>query len=187
MRKEEITQKLERILNDYKAELKGWQNVKRLTKKDGTDFAIKSKNFGGASYMSSTYLSSEMHPCLILNYQSNGTYLQSELNMYIQVRDMKKEDTRRNNESKIKRDSLHYDTYIYDIDECFEAINNYIELLKEKIKEYETQLKNANKYIEKADKIINEIKELRKEKELMSDISNNSLGYAIIEYIKIMI
>lgn len=63
----------------------------------------------------------------------------------------------------------------------------FVELLKNKIIEYETQLKNANKYIEKADKIINEIKELRKEKELMSDISNNSLGYAIIEYIKTMI
>lgn len=93
-------------------------------------------------------------------------------------------DVRRNNESKIKRDGFHYDIYIYDINECFEEINNYIELLKDKIIEYETQLKNANKYIEKADKIINEIKELRKENELMSGISNNSLGYAIIEYIK---
>lgn len=187
MRKEEITQKLERILNDYKAKLKGWQNVKRLTKKDGADFAIKSKNFGGASYASSSYLSSELHPCLILNYQSNNTYQQDDLNMYIQVRDMKKDDIRRNDESKIKKDGFHYDTYIYDIDECFKAINEYIELLKEKILEYETQLQNANKYIEKADKLINEIKQLRKEKDLMSDISNNSLGYAIIDYIKTMI
>lgn len=187
MRKEEITQKLERILNDYKAKLKGWQNVKRLTKKDGSDFAVKSKNIDGAKFGQYTHIESELHPYLTITYKDNYTWKQDSLQMYINVRDMEKDDIRRNNTDKIKKDGFHYDVYIYDINECFEAINNYIEFLKEKIKDYETQLKNANKYIEKADKIINEIKELRKEKELMSDISNNGLGFAIIEYIKTMI
>ena len=185
MRREEIIKNLENELKDYQAKLVGWQNVKRLTKKDGSNFAIKGKNFDGAKFGQYSFVEDEMHPYLTITYKDNYTWRQDNLQMYIYLDELKKDDTRLNNKEQIyNAGSIIRSTYIYNIEECFQAIQKYIKFLEEKITDYENQIKNANKYIEKADNVIKQIKELINSKDLKCDFHNNSLGYAIQKYIK---
>lgn len=54
--------------------LEAWENVKRLSKKDGSDFSSLSKNFDGLKVIKETYNLFPEERKLTVYFKSNGKY-----------------------------------------------------------------------------------------------------------------
>lgn len=186
MNREDIINKINSNIIDTKSRIETWRKVKRLTKKDGSDFAIKSKNIDGAKFGFYSYVEDSTHPYLTIYYRCNGASKEEHLEMFEYIDDMQKtNDVRLENKDQIiPKSGISRGIYIYSIDECFQAIERYILKLENNLKDYKKQLDNADFYINKADKIINDIKSLINEDGLKKGPYKNTLGYAIEDYIK---
>lgn len=180
----EIISQLENHKKDYEEKKQAWENVKRLYKKDGSEFAIKQKNIEGASFGKYNPNEDWMHPYLTVYY---GLRCQNEsIPMFLYIDTMKKDDLRLNNKDQIKEDSCCCvrSTYVFNIEECFEAIQEHINFLNSKIEDYKKQLAIVEEITQKADSIINQANELLKDERLHDKYSYNGLGYRIKEYIQ---
>ena len=179
----EIISKLENYKKEYEEKKQAWESVRRLYKKDGSEFASKQKNVDGAFFGKYTPCEDWMHQYLTVYY---GSRCQTEsIAMYIYVDTMKKDDSRLENKDQIKEGgSFVRSTYVFNIDECFEAIKKHIKLLDERIEGYEKQLSIVEEITQKADSIINQANELLKNERLADGYYHNTLGYAIRDYIK---
>ena len=186
MKREDIILKISNNITDTKSRIEAWRKVKRLTKKDGSDFAIKSKNIDGAKFNSYTYVENYEHPYLTICYICNGFSKEESLPMFEYIDDMQKNNDVRleNKDQIIEKHGISRGTYIYSIDECFQAIERYILKLENNLKEYIKQLDNADFYINKADKIINDIKSLINEDGLKNEPYKNTLCYETEDYIR---
>ena len=179
----DITLKLENYKKEYEEKKQAWENVKRLYKKDGSEFAVKQKNIDGASFGKYTPCEDWMHPYLTIYYGSR--YQTESIPMYIFIDAMKKDDSRLENKDQIKEGgSINRSTYLLNIDECFEAIKQHINFLNDKIKDYQKQLAIVEEITQKADSIINQANELLKDERLADGYYHNTLGYSIRDYIK---
>lgn len=49
--KEDAKKRMQRSVNFYQIRIEAWENVERVTKKDGSDFAILSKNFKNCEFL----------------------------------------------------------------------------------------------------------------------------------------
>jgi hypothetical protein len=176
--KEEIKNRLERILKDYRAKLEAWNNVQRATKKDGTEFAVFSKNFVNASTNQNSDRTVE-HPEMTVYYQCDG-YKSDSINMYLYMDTLKDGDPRKEGYQK----HWHRMTYRYNVKETFEAIEEHKQRIKERISQYEKQLADLDKYFEEADRLKRQVIEFLKADDLKDTIGANSLGYALRDYIK---
>ena len=179
----EIISKLENYKKEYEEKKQAWENVKRLYKKDGSEFAVKQKNVDGAFFGKYTPCEDWMHPHLTVYYGSR--YQTESVAMYIYVDELKKDDSRLENKDQIKEGgSFTRSTYVFNIEECFEAIKKHIKILDEIIEGYEKQLAIVEEIAQKADLIINQANELLKDERLANGYYHNTLGYAIRDYIK---
>lgn len=68
MKADELEKKYLANVETYKSAIKAWQNVKRVSKKDGSDFANFSKNFVNANIYREYYWSSQI---IRVDYQYN--------------------------------------------------------------------------------------------------------------------
>ena len=182
----EIISKLENIKKDYEEKKQAWENVKRLYKKDGSEFAIKQKNIDGARFGKYNPNEDWMHPYLTVYYYHGSRYQEESIPMFLYIDTLKKDDSRLNNKDQIKEDSCCCvrSTYVFNIDECFEAIKKHIKFLNSKIEDYKKQLAIVEEITQKADSIINQANELLKDERLADGYYRNTLGYAIRDYIK---
>ena len=180
----DITLKLENYKKEYEEKKQAWEQVKRLYKKDGSEFANKQKNIDGASFGKYNPNEDWMHPYLTVYYGSR--YQEESIPMFLYIDTLKKDDSRLSNKDQIKEDGCCCvrSTYIYNIDECFEAIQEHIKFLNDKIEDYKKQLAIVEEITQKADLIINQANELLKDERLSDGYYHNTLGYSIRDYIK---
>lgn len=175
---------LESRKKDYEEKKQAWENVKRLYKKDGSKFAIRQKNIDGASFGKYNPNEDWMHPYLTVYYGSR--YQEESIPMFLYIDELKKDDSRLNNKDKIKNDSCCCvrSTYVFNIEECFEAIQEHIKFLNGKIEDYKKQLAIVEEIAQKADSIISQANELLKDERLHDKYHFNTLGYRIRKYIQ---
>ena len=180
----EIILKLENYKKDYEEKKQAWENVNRLYKKDGSEFAVKQKNINGAFFGKNNPNEDWMHPYLTIYYGSR--YQTESVPMYIYVDELKKDDSKLSNKDQIREDSCCCvrSTYVFNINECFEAIKQHINFLNDKIEDYQKQLAIVEEIAQKAGSIINQANELLKDERLTDGYYHNTLGYAIRDYIK---
>ena len=139
---EDVKKELECRISDAKAEMNLWKNVKILKKKDGTDFANRSKSFENAKWIIPTY-SDEFHPELIVRgYGDDGQWHKDTLYMYLYCDSMSDSDARK--ELGKKSSSIMRATYVLNTTEAYCAIQDRIASLAQSISIYEEELKNVD-------------------------------------------
>lgn len=85
--KKEIREHLERALNDYIFKIELWENVKVITKKDGTPFKNFSQNFDGCTVSSSLFHDRNLE---VSGRDSSGKWLEDSINTSILLSDYTK-------------------------------------------------------------------------------------------------
>lgn len=136
----EIIGKMERYKKEYEAKITAWEGVERLTKKDGSDFAILSKNYSGASVTPVSYSIREDLNLSVSGYY-NGIYISDDIELYPCVKNYKKPVS----EDRIIRRSFLEPYFKMNIEESFEAIQERIELYRGYIEELEKNIADAEK------------------------------------------
>ena len=176
-----ITEKIKKYLSLDKERLSMWENVKRVKAKSGEDFKTFSKNIEGATIEKSNYGPKHNEYMNVKGWAGYSIFVEDTIRIYGFVDELPKDDERRE-----RANSGSYgwrQTYDFNLDEVFKAIEERKELIKARIHSYEEQLKNAEKMVDKAFAITDQIKELLKEEPLKDKIYLNTLGYAIRDLI----
>ena len=171
---QEVKKDLEKSLREHEAKAEWWKKVERVTKKDGSNFKIFSKNFSNcriyANYMQRNVIA-------VGGWVDGSGYVDDEMDLWEYV-----DNTELNpDEHTIIKEAVWSRAYFYlTVDEVFQKIATQIEMHERYAKEYREQ-------IEKADEVFNEFAEainiaLDKLKEKAGD--NTSLYYRCREYMK---
>lgn len=164
----EIKEELNKEIKTNECKIKAWRSVKRLHKKDGSNFAIRSKNFSGCSVDSK----STAWPKLTIYYHDPSRGYNSEV-ICLYVFD----DDKKSGRPLIKLNGYR-PYYELTIDEIFERITEKIKDLEQQNEELKKQLVlTETVFIEFVTAIDNALAEL---KEKVGDKS--SLYYACREY-----
>ena len=128
---------MEYALAEHKAYLEAWKNVKRVSKKDGSDFATFGRNFEDARVEQDTWIDCER---IKVNAHSGCAWVEDSIDL---VRDA---------EGDISEERVfeYYGKkkYHLTVDETFEAINN-------RIRYYEVEIENDKIQIAHAESICN--------------------------------
>lgn len=181
--KEDIRERLLGDLEDIKATLDLWRDVKITSKKDGTPFADINRNFINARYLRGDGFL-EHEKLIVDGYGTNRKYVKDSIDCYLLVEYMAEDDNR-------KQQANPKQTYIKQIytltfDEIVNAIDERIEYLNYKIKHYTEQLERLNVVF---DTINDKVKELKDDIHTMTKCKSdgdydNTLYYAMREYCK---
>lgn len=157
----DIKLELIRRIEDAKFEASLWKDVKILKKKDGTDFATRSKSFENAKWMIPSF-SDEFHPELkVMGQDSKGHWHEYVLYMYLYCDDMKPSDARK--ELGQKSASYMRATYVLTPSEAYVAIKDRIASLEASVSVLEAELREVNeiylKFFYKISEAFNDLKE----------------------------
>lgn len=176
-----IVKELENRIDEHEALLEAWQNVKRLHKKDGSDFSVLSKNFENAKV---EYESYSIYPAKIVkvwNRGKFGKYYDEEINCTQLVRYSKREI----DPSRVIKETLLEDRYNLTVDEIFEDIATKIEYHKNRIEELQNQIVMAEKYYNLVQNKMQEVKAILDEVCADKVDGNNlDLRYALESVVK---
>lgn len=161
-------------ITEYEAKITLWKNVKRLTKKDGSDFKIFSKNFGNA-IVYSNYMG--RNALKVNGWIKDLGYIEDEIGIwdYVDNTDLNPE------EHTIIQEAIWSRPYFYlTVDEIFAEINKIIEIYERNISSYRDELN-------KVDEVFTEFTEaidaaLAKLREKAGD--RTTLYYECREYMK---
>ena len=136
---ESFKKELEKHLAEHECKLELWKNVKRLSKKDGTDFAHFGKNFENAKVTLPAYLDFER---LKVNGRIVPTtaWTEDEIDLVRDADDSIPEERTFEHYGKKK--------YHLTVDEAFEAIEN-------RIRFYEVEIQNDKLELAHAESIFN--------------------------------
>lgn len=124
---DKIKADLIKTITEYEARITLWKNVKRLTKKDGSDFKIFSKNFGNATVYSN-YMG--RNALKVNGWIKDLGYIEDEIWMweYVDSTELNPE------EHTIIQEAVWSRPYFYlTVDEMFAEINRIIEIYERKI------------------------------------------------------
>ena len=149
-----IVKELENRIDEHEALLEAWQNVKRLHKKDGSDFSVLSKNFENAKIEDEPYSIYPVKIVKVWNCGKSGKYYNEEIKCTQIVRYSKREIE----PSRIIKETLLEDRYDLTIDEIFEDIATRIEHHKNRIEELQNQIVMAEKYYNLVQNKMQEVK-----------------------------
>ena len=134
---EDIRKELESRIAEYKAEIEAWRNVEILKKKDGSDFALKSKSFKNAKWYIESY-SDEFHPKLKCYGRVGYRYVDFEIDAYIYTDNLPESDARKNLGKSAG--SFMRPTYVFSVDEVAEAIKARIAVCEKRVANVSAQL-----------------------------------------------
>lgn len=200
-KKEELKNRLINYLENYKAQKEGWQKVKRIYKKDGTEFKNKNANFEGAKFGQYEHIETELTPYLTIKYTYDKSYEGYTYKQYEEdhLKCYQNETELTEEEKKTKKlidRPYSYKVYILSYEEIEEKIKEYINILEEKIKSLEEQIKNFDNVMSFAETIKENVKEFIKENKnkFFEEITltngkkfkdnSNSLYYFFSEYLR---
>ena len=136
-KKEDIRNKFEDYILDYEAKIRLWSNVKRVTKKDGSDFQSFAKNFANAKIERGRICSDDFEICVSdYSIRIDGKYVCDS----ISIKQVVKYSRIIPAEDQIIKESF-YEPYFYMTPaQVMEYIQITIDRYKEKIVEYQEQL-----------------------------------------------
>ena len=154
-----ITTELNKRLDEVETKIKAWKAVKRVTKKDGSDFAVLSKNFDGATLYDSNchlYPSKKITVCGWTKYSG---WITDDIHSTGTVA---YEKNRTVSEDRIIKESMIQPYYYKTVDEIFEDIEHRIKFYEGEKAKYEADIANASKvfgtFKEKIDSALAEMK-----------------------------
>lgn len=171
--KQDIINELNKDIEIKKEFLKAWQQVKFVTKKDGTPFKSIQKNIVGASYRQKQYFNRNYEKELYICIDTKYGYQYYSFDCYKSVDSLTEKQ-----KAKIQnyQEKLPYLTqyYKFDIEDIKDAIKEHINYLENNIKEKERALQKINNaYDNFYNNYIKAIEQLEK------DISNKYIRYDI--------
>lgn len=171
--KQDIINELNKDIEIKKELLKAWQQVKFITKKDGTPFKSIQKNIVGASYRQKQYFDRNYEKELYICIDTKYGYQYNSFDCYKSVDSLtEKQKTKIQN----YQEKLLYLTqyYKFDIEDIKDAVKERINYLENNIKEKERALQKINNaYDNFYNNYIKAIEQLEK------DISNKYIRYDI--------
>lgn len=181
---DDVKKALVKDLNRVKFEKELWEKVEVVKKKDGSDFAVRSKSFKNASWGIPSY-SDSFHPELSVSgfNDSNYTWETFSLNMYIYTDTLPDEDERKS----LGKSAWTYSraTYILTPDEAKSRIDGRILDLDLAIARLEKELEIADAvYCKFINAVADALEELEKDTECVrfgSNCNHSSLEYRIID------
>lgn len=191
MTRKETKEKLINYLLDYEAQIKALESVKRLHKKDGSDFAIKSKNFEGGAFGKYYPVETSTNPYFTIDYIwsdiiSKKHYNEINIQMFKYWDEMTNEEKKGKEETK--GESWSRSTYIFNLDEIEERIKKTLLNTIERKNYIEEQIALFDELADNLEKHITNIKEFFKNDVFNNKFykfkTSNSLKYALIDYLK---
>ena len=134
---EEVKKELQTYIIETEAIMNLWKQVKRKTKKDGTDFAVFSKNFENATYGPDIVgnMAVKVH-----GYAGCYRYVEDEIGIRVVAR---YENTIKPDESRIINEPCLMPYFYLTVDEVFIKIAEKIKSCEDRIAEYRRQLEQA--------------------------------------------
>ena len=177
---EQIKEELKKSIEEYEAKIAAWENVKRVTKKDGSNFSTLSKNFENAKIEVVSYSIRNEKQIRVCGRTKSGNFFEDYFSIVPCVNNVKFEVAP---ERQIKESFLT--PYFYmTVEEIEETIKTRIATYKEYIENYEEQLKIADQFyvliqneLDKISEILNAVSDKRSTKNL-------SLRYALEHKVK---
>lgn len=127
----------------YKALQKAWEAVTYPTKKNGEPFSIMSKNISGAEYKTADYATRNSDKVLTVyafEKDMGVGYAYDFIYCYASVKNMTDDRPKTKSQNVLPKEPMLSQTYLYDIDDIKQAVNDRINQIKEKIAALEEQL-----------------------------------------------
>ena len=183
MRKDQetIKKEFENYIEQHEAQRDAWKKVKRVTKKDGADFATLAKNFENAKIENCEYALRAEKQINVYTVTRSGRYI----NDYFSISPLVKDANFDVSEERVIKESMLSAYFHMNADEIEKAIEKRIEMHENSIKAYQEQINNLDKYY---NRIIEQLEEIH---ETLNEITpkganatNLSLRYAMEEVIK---
>ena len=177
---EQIKKDLQNSIEECKAKIAAWENVKRVTKKDGTNFSTLSKNFENAKIEVVNYSVRSEKQIKVYGRTESGNFFEDYFSIIPCVNNVKFEVAP---ERQIK-ESFLTPYFHMTVDEIEETIKSRIATYKEYIENYEEQLRIADHFyilieneLDKINEILNAVSDKKSSKNL-------SLRYALERKVK---
>lgn len=138
MKKEEMRKQLERYIAETECKLELWRGVQRVTKKDGSNFKVLSKNFSGAEIVSKGYMLHYSPVIKVSKFYKDPLWavVEDELDIYELVKYSDLEPAA----DRIIRESFLEPYFFLTIDEIFEKIAAHILKLEKYLDGYRADL-----------------------------------------------
>lgn len=148
---EKIRKDFEEQISRHSAAIAAWKAVERQSKKDGSDYAVLSKNFKNAALQARVLFGND----LVVGYYVGHKYETDKVNTTHSV--SRGEDT--TGRTLIQPGGCLKPYYYLSVNEIFEEIGKQIEWHKKTIAEYEEALENLEatfcKFVESVNSAIN--------------------------------
>ena len=183
MRKDlnDIKKEFEKCIEKHEAQRDAWKNVKRVTKKDGGDFATLSKNFENAKIESTGYSLREEKRIKVYTRTKKGDYVDDYFTISPLVKNVDFEVA----PERVIKQSMLCDYFHMNPDEIEKEIEKRVALHEEIIKDYESNIERLEKYYILIMARMSEIHEILKEITPKATAGANlSLRYAMEDIIK---
>ena len=175
--KEDIRKQFENYIKEYEVKIRLWSAVKRVTKKDGSDFQSFGKNFENAEIVRGRICADDFE-IRVSDYsiRIDGRWVDDTIDIKQIVEYSKITPA----EEQIVKESFYKPYFYMTPDQVMEYIQNTIEIYKRKIEEYKDQLAKLDSLYDfvkvSVDNIMNKIK--------AETEGNSSLYYAMRDLIK---
>ena len=175
--KEAIRKQFENYIKEYEVKIRLWSAVKRVTKKDGSDFQSFAKNFENAEIVRGRICADDFE-IRVADYSVRiaGKWVEDAIDIKQIVEYSKIIPA----EEQIVKESFYKPYFYMTPAQVMECIQNTIETYKQKIKEYWDQLAKLDSLYDfvkvSVDNIMNKIK--------AETESNSSLYYAMWDLIR---
>lgn len=179
----EIKEEINHDIEKYTAFINAWNNVKFVTKKDGTPFKQFERNIENAKYNSPSYsLLNEEKLLTVYTHTKNNGYISDYIYCYELIPDMTDKTKLAKTENYMPKQTYLKQVYLYDLEDIKTAINNRIDYLERKIALLLDQLQTIDdSYNNFKTAYGKAIEQLAKDTNASKDMS---VYYAILETIK---
>lgn len=176
---EEVIERLDSYIKANEGRVEALKKIEFPTKKDGSEFAVFSKNFTNCRIESDVTMNP--HNLKLSYYYNDGvrTFNEDWINLYLYIDEMAKDDPRR--EKANPHITLLRDSYSLTVQETKQAIADRISLYEKYIEEYKQAKEKATKDYKTLKAKINEVHELIKSYEEKDYTKPNTLYYSFCD------
>lgn len=137
----ELTNELSNRVEEATTKKELWEQVERVSKKDGADFSALSKNFKNANVRDYQYSLRPNKEIYVCGRTSTGKWVEDN----VKQTDLVKYAKRKIDPSRAIKESYLEPYYYLTVDEIFEEINAKIEYYTNRIEELNKQINGAEK------------------------------------------
>lgn len=157
-----VKNELNKMLIDAKTEKECWEKIEFPTKKDGTPFAVMSKNFKNATYKKLDYALQEGEYVLeVYGCRQGIHHVSYSIDCYDIVKYMTDEEKIAKTQNYLPKQSFLEQVYAYDFEDIKKAVAQRIHKLNEEIEKLEYALQISDNVYEnfkiKYDELVNNL------------------------------